>query len=132
VATAQRAAIDALAEAVRGNGELPSGVAVDRIARDVIDAAGHGERFGHSLGHGIGLATHEAPTLSKRATDTPLPSPTVFSVEPGVYLDEETGIRIEDLVALDAAAGRLDLLTRFPREVVVVGSTVRQAAPGVD
>jgi Xaa-Pro aminopeptidase len=107
-------------------------VAVDRIARDVIDAAGHAERFGHSLGHGIGLATHEAPTLSKRATDAPLPSPTVFSVEPGVYLDEETGIRIEDLVALDAAAGRLDLLTRFPREVVVVGSTVRQAAPGVD
>ena len=87
----------------------------------IIADAGHGERFGHGLGHGIGLATHEAPTLSKRAPDAPLPSPTVFSVEPGIYLDGETGVRIEDLVAVDTANRRLDFLTRFPREVVVVG-----------
>ncbi len=61
---------------------------------------GHGDHFGHGLGHGIGLATHEAPSLSRTAAETPLPSPTVFSVEPGVYLDGETGVRIEDLVAL--------------------------------
>ena len=84
-------------------------------------AAGHGEHFGHGTGHGIGLATHEAPSLGRLAPETPLPSPTVFSVEPGIYLDGEMGVRIEDLVLLDAAAGRVERLTRFPREVLVVG-----------
>jgi Xaa-Pro aminopeptidase len=121
VTRAQTAAIDALLAAVVRDGSLPSGRAVDAVAREVVDAAGHGEQFGHSLGHGIGLATHELPTLSKRAPETPLPSPTVFSVEPGVYLYGETGVRIEDLVLLDAGAGRVERLTRFPREVLVVG-----------
>ena len=121
VAHAQAAAIEALAGALAAKGDLPTGRAVDAVARDIIEGAGHGERFGHSLGHGIGLATHEGPSLSKRAPETPLPSPTVFSVEPGIYLDGETGIRIEDLVAIDAAAGTLERLTRFPREAVVVG-----------
>jgi len=121
VARAQTAAIAMLEAALAGGGELPSGLAVDAVARDVIAAGGHADHFGHGLGHGIGLATHEGPSLSKRAAETPLPSPTVFSVEPGVYLDGETGVRIEDLVSIDAAAGRLDRLTRFPREVVVVG-----------
>jgi Xaa-Pro aminopeptidase len=88
---------------------------------DVIAAAGHGDHFGHGTGHGIGLATHEAPSLGRLAPDDPLPSPTVFSVEPGVYLEGEMGVRIEDLVVLDASAGRLERLTRFPREVLVVG-----------
>jgi Xaa-Pro aminopeptidase len=114
----------ALERVADGAGQLPSGRAVDRVARDVIAAAGHADNFGHSLGHGIGLATHEAPSLSTRAPETPLPSPTVFSVEPGVYLEGETGVRIEDLVAIDAAAGRLDRLTRFPRDIVVVGTSV--------
>ena len=87
----------------------------------MIADAGHDEHFGHSTGHGIGLATHEAPSLGRRAPETPLPSPTVFSIEPGVYLDGEMGVRIEDLVVLDAAAGRLERLTLFPREVLVVG-----------
>lgn len=122
VARAQAAAIDALEAAVTRDEPLPSGRAIDAVARDIIEAAGHGEQFGHSLGHGIGLATHEAPSLSKRAPDSALPSPTVFSVEPGVYLDDVTGVRIEDLISIDAAAGRLDRLTRFPSEVVIVGS----------
>jgi Xaa-Pro aminopeptidase len=124
VARAQTAAVDALRAALHaaldGESALPDGKTVDAVARQVIVDAGHGEHFGHGLGHGIGLATHEAPTLSKRAPDRPLPSPTVFSVEPGLYLDGETGIRIEDLVAIDADAGSLEYLTRFPREVVVV------------
>jgi len=128
VARAQAEAIASLQAAVgrvgAGAGELPSGRAVDRVARDIIAAAGKADHFGHSLGHGIGLATHEAPSLSTRAPETPLPSPTVFSVEPGVYLDGETGVRIEDLVAIDGAAGRLDRLTRFPREIMVVGTGV--------
>ncbi len=128
VARAQAAAIAALEVAVGGGADgrqrepLPSGRAIDAVARGVIVAAGHGDHFGHGTGHGIGLATHERPSLAKLATDDPLPSPTVFSVEPGVYLEGETGIRIEDLVALDQAAGSVERLTRFPREVIVVGS----------
>jgi Xaa-Pro dipeptidase len=49
-----------------------------------------------------------------------LPSPTVFSVEPGIYLEGETGVRIEDLILLDAAGGRVERLTQFPRDVIVL------------
>jgi Xaa-Pro aminopeptidase len=119
VASAQAAALDRL-EAVLEVGGTISGWEVDETARAVIEAAGHGERFGHGTGHGIGLATHELPNLGKRAPTTPLPSPTVFSVEPGVYLAGEMGVRIEDLVVYDMAARRLTRLTQFPREVVVV------------
>jgi Xaa-Pro aminopeptidase len=121
VAAAQAAAIDGLADAVRAGGPLPGGRTADGWARKVIEAAGQGDRFGHGTGHGIGLATHELPRLSRTGDDLPLPSPTVFSVEPGVYLDGETGVRIEDLVAIDLAAGRTELLTHFPRGILVVG-----------
>ncbi len=120
VASAQSAAIAGLTDAVREGREI-SGRAGDALARDVIERAGHGERFGHGTGHGIGLAVHEQPTLGKRAPETPLPSPTVFSVEPGVYLEGETGVRIEDLVLYDAGASRVERLTMCPREIVVVG-----------
>jgi Xaa-Pro aminopeptidase len=120
VAAAQAAAIEGVADAVRAGRSLPSGRAVDRLARDVIVAAGHGDRFGHGTGHGIGLATHELPGLGRTASDLPLPSPTVFSVEPGIYLDGEMGVRIEDLLAVDLAAGRCERLTAFPREIVVI------------
>jgi len=120
VAAAQQAALDALAAAA-GAGAHPSGREIDGIARGVIAEAGHGDHFGHGLGHGIGLATHEAPNLGLSASDAPLPSPTVFSVEPGVYLDGETGVRIEDLVVFDPPAGRFERLTSFPREITVVG-----------
>jgi Xaa-Pro aminopeptidase len=121
VARAQSAAIDALESAVADGTTAPSGRAVHGIARGVIEAAGHGDHFGHGTGHGIGLATHERPSLGRSAPEDPLPSPTVFSVEPGVYLDGEMGVRIEDLVAFDPAAGRVERLTRFPRDVIVVG-----------
>jgi len=121
VARAQQAAIDALAHALSAGGERPSGRAIDKIARDVIREAGYGDHYGHGLGHGIGLATHELPGLGLTAPDTPLPSPTVFTVEPGVYLDGVMGVRIEDTLWFDAEAGRLDRLTLFPREVTVVG-----------
>jgi Xaa-Pro aminopeptidase len=122
VARSQQAAFDTLGAAVRaGAASFPSGRAIDAAARDVIEAAGHGAHFGHGTGHGIGLATHEDPRLSRTAADAPLPSPTVFSVEPGVYLEGETGVRIEDLVLFDASAGRVERLTCFPREPIVVG-----------
>jgi Xaa-Pro aminopeptidase len=117
---AQEAAFNALAEAA-ASGRAPAGKQIDAAARAVIEAAGHGPHFGHSLGHGIGLATHEEPSLSRSAGRSRLPSPTVFSVEPGVYLDNETGVRIEDLVLFDLAERRTEQLTRFPREITVVG-----------
>ena len=124
VAAAQSAALAAIDAGVAVAAEgapLPTGRSLDRAARDVIEIAGYGARFGHSLGHGIGLATHEGPNLGRRAPDTPLPRRTVFSVEPGIYLDGETGVRIEDLVAIDADVGTVERLTRFPNEVLVVG-----------
>jgi Xaa-Pro aminopeptidase len=110
-----------LTDALARGAPAPSGRAVDAAARAVIEAAGHGAHFGHGTGHGIGLATHELPSLSRAASDDPLPSPTVFSVEPGVYLDNETGVRIEDLVLFDRSRKDLVRLTGFPRDELVVG-----------
>jgi Xaa-Pro aminopeptidase len=120
VAEAQSAAFSALEAAVSA-GEHPMNRAIDAAARDVIAAAGHEEHFGHGLGHGIGLATHELPSLGRLAPEAALRSPCVFSVEPGVYLDGETGVRIEDLVLFDPSSHQLQRLTSFPREVTVVG-----------
>jgi len=121
VAQAQSAAI-ALLETELAAGRPITNRALDAAARGVIDAAGHGSHFGHGTGHGIGLATHELPSLGRSSPEAALPSPTVFSVEPGVYLDGETGVRIEDLVAIDTLAGSVRILTGFPREVTVVGA----------
>jgi Xaa-Pro aminopeptidase len=120
VARAQQASIDALAHAIAED-RRPTGKSIHIVARDVIANAGHGDHFGHGLGHGIGLATHELPSLGMSVGDVPLPSPTVFSVEPGIYLDDVMGVRIEDLVVFDADARTLDRVTLFPREVTVVG-----------
>jgi Xaa-Pro aminopeptidase len=122
VARAQAAAIAFLEEAAGAGGPLPSGRAVDAAAREVIERSGHGAHFGHGTGHGIGLATHELPNLSRVAAESPLPTPTVFSVEPGIYLGGRTGVRIEDLVLLDGASRRVERLTRFPRDVLVLAA----------
>jgi Xaa-Pro aminopeptidase len=121
VARAQGAVLDLLRDALRGSVPVPSGKAADAAARSVIEAAGHGAHFGHGTGHGIGLATHESPSLNRAAEDTPLFGPSVFSVEPGIYLDGRMGVRIEDLVLFDPARAELVTLTHFPREMVVVG-----------
>jgi Xaa-Pro aminopeptidase len=118
VARSQQAAIDALAAAVDASSPLPDGRSIDAIARAAIEADGRWPAYGHGLGHGIGLSTHEKPSLSRAAPETPLPSPTVFSVEPGIYLDGQTGVRIEDLVHLDVSSSVCELLTRFPRDVI--------------
>ena len=115
------AALDDAVAAARSGGELPTGRSYDQMARDFIEADGRWPVYGHGLGHGIGLATHELPGLGKRSPDVPLPRRTVFSVEPGVYLEGETGVRIEDLVVIDADAGRVERVTLFPRDEVVVG-----------
>jgi Xaa-Pro aminopeptidase len=121
VAAAQAASIALLDGGLRGDVPIPSGRAVDAAARAVIEAAGHADHFGHGTGHGIGLATHELPSLSRVASEDPLPSPTVFSVEPGIYLDGVTGVRIEDLVLFDRANSAVETLTKFPKHVLTVG-----------
>ena len=72
---------------------------LDRVARDRIEAAGFGPQFGHSLGHGVGLEIHEAPSVSFRS-DSPLPEHAVVTLEPGIYLPDRFGVRIEDIVHL--------------------------------
>jgi Xaa-Pro aminopeptidase len=126
VAAAQAGAIEQLEATLDGDLDLPSGRDLDALARGLIEADGRWPAFGHGLGHGIGLATHERPSLSRSATDARLPSPTVFSVEPGIYLEGETGVRIEDLVFLDASAGKLERLTQFPREPLVVAALPKE------
>ena len=69
----------------------------DALARDVIEQAGYGDQFTHSLGHGIGLEVHEGPSLRKTVDDT-IPEGAVTSVEPGIYIEGWGGVRIEDLV----------------------------------
>lgn len=76
-----------------------SGEAVDTAARDVIVAAGYGEQFMHRTGHGIGLSTHEPPYIVQGNTE-PLQPGMCFSVEPGIYLPNRFGVRIENIVAM--------------------------------
>ena len=95
-----------------------SGRDADAAAREVISGAGLGERFGHGLGHGVGLMVHEAPTLRPESEDTLVPG-NVVTVEPGVYLPGVGGIRIEDLVVV--REGEPVVLTSFPKELVTVG-----------
>ncbi|HVE69235.1 MAG TPA: Xaa-Pro peptidase family protein [Solirubrobacteraceae bacterium] len=95
----------------------PSGQEVDAVARAVIDEAGHGERFGHGLGHGVGLEIHEDPRLSK-AGEAALEAGNVVTVEPGVYLPGRFGVRIEDLVVVTGDGA--DVLSSHPKELTVV------------
>jgi Xaa-Pro aminopeptidase len=76
-----------------------SGRDVDAVARAVIEAGGHGDHFGHGLGHGVGLEIHEGPRLSQRSDDD-LQSGNAVTVEPGVYLPGQFGVRIEDLIVV--------------------------------
>ena len=93
VLKAQSAAISKIHEGI-------SGADADSIARKVIEDAGYGRHFGHSLGHGVGLAEHEDPRLSPVSTDTLKPG-MVFTIEPGIYLTGWGGVRIEDLAVLE-------------------------------
>jgi Xaa-Pro aminopeptidase len=78
----------------------PTGRDVDAVARAVIEQAGYGEQFGHGLGHGVGLDVHEAPRLSRVESEQPLRAGNVVTVEPGIYLPDRLGVRIEDLLVV--------------------------------
>ena len=99
-------------EAARAGAELK---AVDAVARELIDGAGHEKHFGHGLGHGVGLEIHEGPRLGK-TVDGKLEAGNAVTIEPGVYLPGRFGVRIEDLVVV--TGGEPDVLTGFPKELV--------------
>lgn len=107
VLDAQRAAL----------GAIKPGVAlgdIDRAARELITKAGHGDRFGHGTGHGIGLEIHEAPTVGPRMKELARQG-MVFTVEPGIYLPDRLGVRLEDTVVVTADG--FDRITSLPKEL---------------
>ena len=113
VLAAQSAALEMLAE---GSGCA----AADKVARDVIDGAGYGGCFGHSLGHGVGMLVHEAPRLSSAApADSTLARGHVVTVEPGIYIAGKYGCRIEDMVAIDHH-GKLLNFTKSPKCLIEI------------
>lgn len=106
VAEAQRAALETIRPGVRAS-------EVDRAARDIIRGAGYGECFGHGTGHGVGLEVHESPTISPKSGEK-ISRGMVFTVEPGIYLKDFGGVRIEDMVLVTAEG--CEILTRsIPR-----------------
>jgi Xaa-Pro aminopeptidase len=107
---AQAAAVDAVAPGVAAE-------AVDRAARDIIEAAGYGDFFVHRTGHGIGLEVHEEPYIVSGNTQSLEPG-MAFSVEPGIYLPGEFGMRIEDIVVVTDVG--VERLNRSPRRLHLV------------
>jgi Xaa-Pro aminopeptidase len=91
---------------------------VDKAARQVIEEAGYGERFGHSAGHGLGLKVHEGPRVDQR-TEEKVQSGMVFTIEPGIYIEKKGGVRIEDMIYVNVK-GKAEVLTKFPKDLKVV------------
>ncbi len=95
----------------------PTGREVDAVARERIAAGGHGQHFGHGVGHGVGLEVHEGPRLSTRG-ETPLVAGHVVTVEPGVYVPGAIGVRIEDLVAVTEDGHQV--FSSLPKELTTI------------
>lgn len=95
-----------------------TGEEIDKATRDVIEAAGFGAYFIHRTGHGIGLEAHEPPSIVAGMRDG-LPVGAAFTVEPGIYLPNKNGVRIEDDVVISAAGH--NCLTSFTRELITIG-----------
>jgi Xaa-Pro aminopeptidase len=110
VRQAQEKGLEAIQAGVKGED-------VDSAARAVIDGADYGEHFGHALGHGVGLEVHEGPRLSQRSDDVLAPGE-VVTVEPGIYLPGNLGVRIEDFVVVTDDG--LRNLSSLPKELQLV------------
>jgi Xaa-Pro aminopeptidase len=109
--------LEAQLKALEGIKPGMTGKEADAIARDWIAKHGYGEYFGHSLGHGLGMAVHEKPALSKLSNDVLQPG-MVVTVEPGIYLPNFGGVRIEDDVVVTASG--VERLTHSTKELLIV------------
>ncbi len=113
VLSAQLAALEAIHEGI-------SCREADKTARGIIAGAGFGKCFGHSLGHGVGLYIHEAPSLSPRAEENKtLKRGNVVTVEPGIYIEGKYGCRIEDMIAVNHD-GKVINFTKSPKELIEI------------
>lgn len=110
VLKAQLAALDALKPGMKGK-------EVDKVARDIITEAGYGENFGHGLGHSVGLFIHEEPRLSPSEDRELIPN-TIETVEPGIYIADFGGVRIEDMVVLTEDGCRV--LSKSPKQLIEI------------
>lgn len=110
VKKAEQAAIDLVRPGVKA-------MEIDKAARDVIDQAGYGEYFTHRVGHGLGISVHEYPSVTG-TNELELEEGMVFTIEPGIYHPEITGVRIEDDVAVTADG--VEVLTKFPKELQII------------
>ncbi len=111
-----RAALTAAIEGVRPG---MNGKTLDSMARKLIEKAGYGDYFKHSLGHGIGLGAHEKPTITFRLEDQIVPEDSVLAIEPGIYIPGKFGMRIEDVVHVTRNGGVA--VTTAPMEMVCLG-----------
>ncbi|HJU48166.1 MAG TPA: Xaa-Pro peptidase family protein [Gaiellaceae bacterium] len=107
---AQQAGLDAIGPGIAGRD-------ADAASRNPIAEAGYGEYYGHGMGHGVGIEVHEAPTLRPESEDV-LVAGQVVSVEPGIYVPQVGGVRIEDLVLVTEAGG--ERLTTFTKDLLTV------------
>ena len=98
--------LKAQATAIESTRSEMAAAQADQLARSVIGQAGYGDAFGHGLGHGVGLAVHEFPRLGLSSADS-LADGMVFTIEPGIYLAGQGGVRIEDMVVLESGKARL-------------------------
>ena len=92
------------------------GAYLDNIARHMIEEAGYGEYFQHSLGHGLGLVCHEKPSISFRFKDQVVPEDVVLAIEPGIYLPGRFGMRVEDDIVVTQS--KAIKLTNAPEELL--------------
>lgn len=95
-----------------------AGLEVDKIARDIITQKGYGDYFGHGLGHGVGLEIHESPRLSPTGKEVLKPG-MIVTDEPGIYLPDFGGVRIEDLILVTETGARV--LSKSPKELIELG-----------
>lgn len=109
--------LDAQLTALAGIRAGMTGAQVDALARDFIENAGYAGCFGHGLGHGVGIDVHEAPQFSPSCTE-PVEKNAVMTVEPGIYIKDQFGVRIEDMVVL--ADDGCEILTNSPKELIIV------------